>query len=121
MKRLTTYFLIIATTLSLTSCGKYISEKKLDGIILHMSKEETFDKMGSRGVARGAIVNKYGQTIEVRECVSRDWIRSSVWDMDRTYWLYFCDGKLVQWGRAGDWGEAQKMIYDINFNVSATS
>ena len=112
-------FLIIAASVSLTSCTRYTSIKSLDNISLFMSKETVLEKMNNKGTARGAIVNKYGQTIEVREHTTRDWF-SPYFD-EKTYWLYFCDGKLVQWGRAGDWAEAQKMIYDFNFNINSNS
>ncbi len=32
-----------------------------------------------------------------------------------SYWLYFYDGKLVQWGQAGDWKKEADRIYEINF------
>jgi hypothetical protein len=32
------------------------------------------------------------------------------------YWLYFVDEKLVSWGQAGDWDEAQKQISHIDFS-----
>ncbi len=108
---------MLTAALFLTSCGRYASEKTLDGISLLMSKEEVLEKMRSTGVARGAIVNKHGQTIEVREYKMKNWAAVSWDDFSTTYWLYFCDGTLVQWGRAGDWAEAQKMIYDVNFNI----
>ncbi|NNM43018.1 MAG: hypothetical protein HKM07_01575 [Chlamydiae bacterium] len=74
--------------------------------------------MDTPGVARGSIINKFGQSIEVREYKTKDWLATSWQEYERTYWLYFCDGKLVQWGRAGDWAEAKRMIYDINFKTS---
>jgi hypothetical protein len=81
-----------------------------------MAKEDVMKKMSSRGVARGSITNKYGQIIEVREyeiSVWRPWVGT---DID-FYWLYFFEGKLAQWGKAGDWDEAQKIIYEINFKT----
>ena len=96
--------------------------------------------MKSPGVARGSITNKFGQIIEVREytvdigkngrqrtqeiliTIGTFGLASPIFFTAgeiNTYWLYFCDGKLVQWGRAGDWAEAQKMIYDINFNLTS--
>lgn len=95
--------------------------------------------MKCSGVARGSIINKYGQVIEVREykvdagksseqtgrevafAVGTFGLGAPIFfshgDID-TYWLYFCNGKLVQWGKAGDWAAAQKMVYDINFKMS---
>jgi hypothetical protein len=137
------FFMIsIASFVFLSSCHKYASEKNFDAISLHMGKEEVIRKMRSKGVARGSIMNKYGQIIEVREYrvdKGKDSVELAgltcatictfglaaplfftAGEID-TYWLYFCDGMLVQWGKAGDWAQAQKMVYDINFNVSSNS
>ena len=96
-------------------------------------------KMDVPGVARGSIINKFGQVVEIREykvdagkspdqkkreialTIGTFGLGSPIFleggDIIDTYWLYFCDGRLVQWGKAGDWTEAQKQVYDINFNV----
>jgi hypothetical protein len=31
------------------------------------------------------------------------------------YWMYFYDGKLVQWGEAGDWQREADQIYEMRF------
>ncbi len=112
-------FLIILVMAILSSCGRYASESKLDAISIRMKKEEVLEKMGGHGIARGSILNKYGQVIEIREYKTRDWLTSSWRDFENTYWLYFCEGILVQWGRAGDWAETEKTVYDINFKTSS--
>jgi hypothetical protein len=33
----------------------------------------------------------------------------------RDFWLYFHDGKLVQWGQAGDWRKEADRIYEYRF------
>jgi len=131
---------LLATLASLTACSHYASKESLDNISLMMTKDEVIQTMDGNGIARGSIINKYGQVIEVREyqidhgksgsqvgaevaltlltfgfCAPILFSEGEI----GTYWLYFCNGNLVQWGRAGDWAEAQKMIYDINFNVSS--
>jgi hypothetical protein len=139
MKPLRLIFYFFTPLFLLSSCARYASEKDFDQICLHMNKEDVVKTMSSKGVARGSIINKYGQVIEVREYIldkgkNSDEIAAltclSIYtlglatplffthgDLD-TYWLYFCNGKLVQWGKAGDWAEAQKSVYDINFNVT---
>lgn len=84
-----------------------------------MNKEDVIKKMDGRGIARGCVVNKSGQIIELRE-YTLDENTLGLWDRPKPtiYWLYFCNGKLVQWGRAGDWKEAERKAYDINLNVS---
>jgi len=125
----------------LTGCARYASERNLDSITINMPKDDAIRKMKGKGVARGAVVNKFGQLIEVREYqVDRGKSAADIAGISictvctlglttplffsegqiDTYWLYFCDGRLAQWGRAGDWAEAQRMIYDINFNVSTS-
>lgn len=109
----------IAFGVFLSSCGRYATEKDFDGIALYMNKQDVIEKMSANGIARGSIINKYGQQIEVREYevkVFRPWIGTNV----DSYWLYFCNGKLVQWGMAGDWAEAQRVVYDINFNSTSS-
>ncbi len=130
---------IASCVLLLYGCARYAPVKNLDNIALLMSKEEVIKKLKGQGTARGSILNKFGQTIEVREYKMANRktgeqvggevavtlltfglaapVFFSQGEVD-TYWLYFCDGKLVQWGKAGDWAEAQKMVYDINFKMS---
>ncbi len=101
-----------------------------------MTKQDANQQMKAKGIARGAMINKFGQSIEVMEYHINQGksgrqlaheltltilsvgllcpILLSEGEIS-TYWLYFCDGKLVQWGKAGDWTETQKIIYDINF------
>lgn len=125
--------------ISLSSCARYASEKSLDCISLNMDKSDVIQRMRAPGVARGAILNKYGQTVEVREYEVQkprtgEQIGAQLAFTTLTlglgapillaggevekYWLFFYNGKLVLWGQAGDWAQAEKKIYDINFNVS---
>jgi hypothetical protein len=112
-KRLIFILTTVVLSVTLTSCSQYTMGQKFDDISISMGKEEVLEKLGANGMARGSIINKYGQVIEVREyevwrpCVGIE-----------TYWLFFCDGQLVKWGKAGDWAETQRNIYDINFNIS---
>lgn len=39
---------------------------------------------------------------------------------DATYWLYFHDDKLVQWGEAGDWRKESDRIYEYRFGSAGT-
>ena len=36
-------------------------------------------------------------------------------DLEEEYWLYFLNGKLEQWGRAGDWSKEADRIYEIRY------
>ncbi|NGX30973.1 MAG: hypothetical protein K940chlam8_00331 [Chlamydiae bacterium] len=124
--------------LILTGCANhYISANELDVIELGMNKSQLASKLG-QGIRRGAIKNKFSQNIEVWEYKVKEGVSGRqlgaqigltvltfgitaplIGDGETNrYWLYFCDGELVRWGQAGDWEDAQKKIYDINFNVN---
>jgi hypothetical protein len=34
------------------------------------------------------------------------------------YWFYFVDGRLAQWGAAGDWSREADRIYEIRFGTA---
>jgi hypothetical protein len=128
---------ITALSLLVTSCAQYAKESDLDCIKIGMKKEKAMDGMSSRGYMRGSLLNKYGDVIEVREYeVQRDkdagfYIAAGILTICTfgillpiflapghvdTYWLYFSNNKLIQWGKAGDWKEAERIIWDININ-----
>jgi len=117
------------------------SARKLRNVSLDLTKDEVVRRLGEPTAVRGAIKNQYNQTIEVWEyrlsksqagkfwgnlCVSiisfgafaPTAYEDSKSDI-RNYWLYFYDGKLVQWGQAGDWEKEADRIYKINFDTGA--
>jgi len=75
--------------------------------------------LGEPDAARGSIRNKYGQVIEVWEYEKqkRDTRRGNIYTglAPTMYWLYFYDGRLVQWGEAGDWKAEADRIYEMRF------
>lgn len=130
MNKILSIFLAIIVT----SCAShYISSRKLNRIELGMTKETLALNIG-QGIRRGSMVNKFGQQLEVWEyrvdmgrdpgqiaqSIALSLARIPVYHQStyESYWLFFLNGKLVQWNRAGDWQDAQKQIYDINFNVN---
>ena len=77
-----------------------------------MTKTQVIEAIGEPDLARGSVQNKYGQLIEVWEY---DRLVSN-WSWDRKLmWVYLCDGKLVQWGQAGDWKREADRIYEIRY------
>jgi len=36
----------------------------------------------------------------------------------KDYWLYFVNGRLVQWGEAGDWRREVDRIYEVRFGTA---
>ncbi len=90
--------------------GCLTSAKKLTALQLEMTKAEVKQALGDPVAARGSIRNKFGQVIEVWE-----YVLDRGGQPDATYWLYFCDGKLAQWGEAGDWRKEADRIYEVRF------
>lgn len=135
MKKLFTLFVMVFV---ISGCVT-TSTRKLANISLDMSKEEVINGLGEPTVMRGALKNKYNQTIEVWEYklskaeAGRFWGNLAVTTMTfgiwapvayedqkkdiANYWLYFYDDKLVQWGQAGDWKKEADRIYDFNFSI----
>jgi hypothetical protein len=107
-------FLLISL---LILAGCLTSSRKLLNLKLDMTKAEVQQAMrsivsptGKPSAARGSMRNKFGQVIEVWEYVLDRGGKS-----DTAYWLYFYDGRLVQWGEAGDWSREADKIYELRF------
>ena len=101
--------------LLLTSCAT--PAKHMTRISLGMTKEQVIQKLGNPTVARGAIRNKFDQTVEVWEYrlrIGDPFIGPGI----KNYWLYFMEDKLVRWGEAGDWDREASQIYEFQFNPS---
>jgi hypothetical protein len=122
--------------LALFIAGCATDSSNLSEVSLGMTKQEVRERLGSPTVARGALTNKYGQTVEVLEyklAMPSDETVGSVVGKSaltvltlgmgaamfkgerRDFWLYFHDGKLVQWGQAGDWRKEADRIYEYRF------
>ena len=87
------------------------SKGRLSDLELGMTKRQVQSIMDKPSEVRGEIVNKYEQVI-------------TVWQYDlyqednnwtTAHWLYFCNGRLVQFGRAGDWQREADRIYEMRF------
>jgi len=118
-------------------CSHRIRSEKLIKLSVDMDKEQVVATIGKPSVLRGSIKNKHGQIIEIWEyrvdkgknghqvgsemilTVFTLGIMSPILLTEgeiENYWLYFCDGTLVKWGQAGDWGREADVIYEVNFN-----
>jgi len=125
----------------LAATGCTTSSDQLTQIQLGMSKEQIQEQLGGPRAARGSIKNKYGQVIEVWEyrlAMPTDETAGTIVGKTfltiftlgagamefkgerRNYWLYFHDGKLVQWGEAGDWRREADRIYEFRFDTGRT-
>ena len=136
MRKITLLLLICCVFMS----GCAASTKQLRKINLDMTKKEVLKNLGEPNVVRGSMRNKYDQVIEVWEYrfdkgkesnqVTREWLFTactfgfgspillSQGTID-SYWLYFHDDALVQWGQAGDWKREADRIYEINFSAGS--
>ena len=107
-----------------------------------MSKAEIVGSIGDPTAVRGAIVNKFGQNVEVWEYTLNKpkTAQDKKADIGMTvltfglllpaalagsgdevdYWLYFHDDKLFQWGQAGDWKQEADRIMEIRVNPKPT-
>jgi len=88
---------------------------KLTMLNLKMTKREVISAIGEPTVARRSIVNKYDQTIDIWEYALYESSADVLYKRPAFYWLYFCDGNLVQWGEAGDWEKEADRIYEMRF------
>jgi len=120
--------------LSFTLIGCSTSQAVLKKVSLDMTKEQVINKIGSPKVVREAVKNKAGQTIEIWEYelstrqagefyqdviftvgtagIAAPMAISRSKEQIQSYWLYFYNGKLIQWGQAGapagDWITTEK-------------
>lgn len=134
MKLFTSLLIAAISLTSFVGCSTTKSTKKLSRISLDMTKEEVRDNMGEPTVVRGSLKNKHGEVIEVWEYklavptsagqkVGKGFataVTLGTWlavDEGETgyYWLYFADGTLAQWGKAGDWKQEADRIYEYRF------
>jgi hypothetical protein len=127
---------VLILLFSVFMAGCATDSSQMSEISLGMTKQEVRDRLGSPTVARGALTNKYGQTVEVLEytlampsdetvgtVVGKSALTVLTLGMGaamfqgqrRDFWLYFHDGKLVQWGQAGDWRKEADRIYEYRF------
>ncbi len=116
--------------------------KSLINLKLGTTKEQVIKTLGFYpDVHRGSMKNKYGQIIDVweysvgQESIAVESVPEALiaaflivgtlgillpvyLEEGRVeyYWLYFHNNILVQWGKAGDWQEANKMIHEIRFS-----
>lgn len=76
---------------------------KIVGMSLGMSPDEVREVMGSPFAVRAAKVYEGGMTAEVWEYVPPVFSRAAFSDKyDKTYWVFFEAGRVVQWGEPGD-------------------
>jgi outer membrane protein assembly factor BamE (lipoprotein component of BamABCDE complex) len=104
-------FVVISVAMPFVFAGCATTQQFIK-LELGMTKVQVIETVGEPNLARGSIQNKYGQLIEVWEYYRFE----SNWSPDKKrMWVYFADGRLVQWGQAGDWAREADRIYEIRF------
>lgn len=105
-------FIFVLLLLIASSCATTGKFRRLE---LGLTKSQVEARVGNPAVVRGSLVNKYGQTIEVWEYAEYKTSDDAFIGRASYYWIYFCDGKVVQWGQAGDWRREVDRIYEMRF------
>jgi len=121
-------------TIEINAWGSRSLQDKIEDIELGMTQKEIMWKLGKPAVKRGAQIDKDGRNVVVFEyiiteksaglflleiliviCTCGLYLPFMFFtaDIRHTYWLYFADNKLLQWGKPGDWKGAD-VIYDVN-------
>lgn len=110
-------------SLSFMLMGCYTSEGVLKRLSLNMKQEQVVKRIGPPKSVRSAVTDSAGQAIEIWEYdlstrQRGEFLRDVVYSVGtvgiaaprlieknteevQSYWLYFCNGTLVQWGLAG--------------------
>lgn len=108
--------LLLSSLLLAVGCARRtITPDSFLKVSIGMDKNQVMKKLGKPAIIRGASQDKSGQIIEIFEY---DVDSSSFWDSIKTidsYWLQFCDGKLTQWGKIGDWKKEADHISEIRY------
>lgn len=92
-------FVVLAVLLA----GCTTPSSRVVGMSLGMSQDEVREVMGAPFAVRASKVYEGGSTAEVWEYVPPVFSRAAFSDKyDRTYWVYFENGQVVQWGEPGD-------------------
>ena len=110
-----TMFCVIVVAVAVSACAT--RQNVLSRISLDMTKEQVIQNAGEPQVVRGAIRTRSGEVVEVWEYELYQYAGAmrGVSPYYRTYWLYFVDGTLFQWGEAGDWAREADRIYELRF------
>ncbi len=94
-------FVWVAAAMVLAGC--VTPSQRIAGLRLGMSPEDVYNVMGTPFAVRAAKTYEDGTTSEVWEYVPPVFSRAAFSDKyDKTYWVYFVNDKVVQWGEPGD-------------------
>ena len=89
--------------------------RKLDmsKISVGMSEEDVRKILGGPADVIGSRFYEGGHVIRVLQYLEAEFALDIHDRLKKNYYLYFIDGKLVQWGRPGDWEKEADQIYEF--------
>ncbi|HMP71803.1 MAG TPA: hypothetical protein PKE55_00930 [Kiritimatiellia bacterium] len=98
--------LILISIVAIGFVGCSSPGKKVKRLELGMTPADVRDEIGAPNRIRGAKIYEDGQSTEI-------WQYSTTWGFSpETYWVYFENGKLVQWGHPGDFTGNANLIQE---------
>lgn len=101
MKRILLAGMVLAPLLLMTAC--YTPSNNISGMRLGMTPDEVVDEMGDPYAIRASKLYRDGGFQEVWEYIPSVFSVALFADRyDKSYWIIFDGGKVVQWGEPGD-------------------
>lgn len=101
MNRLLLAVVLLVPMLMLTACST--PHRNVSNLRLGMTPDEVLDEMGRPYVIRSAKLYRDGNFQEVWEYIPSIFSVALFADRyDKSFWIYFDGGKVVQWGEPGD-------------------
>jgi len=130
MKQLRLIVIVCILGVLVNGCGVFIplakNTNKLSKLSLNMTTEEVKEAIGEPDEVRGALnqtvtwqYNLYNKSDAIETFGAGFFLLTISWWIpppSQSYWLYFQNGRLTQWGRAGDWKEYDK-TQKIDLNI----
>jgi hypothetical protein len=120
MRLYTTLCVIAVFAILCSGCWYYnypksqYREINMSKISLGMTEEEVREVLGDPADVIGSRYYDEGHVIRVLQYLEAEFSYTSDHDrLKKDYYLYFLDGKLVQWGRPGDWEKEADQIYEL--------
>jgi len=115
MKKNKYLLMLTIVIIILSSCAT--SAKVLYRLSIGDNKATVVASIGEPNAVRGSIKNNYGQIIDVWEyrLYMYEGAIEGLSPYYNLYWLYFVEGKLYQWGQAGDWEREADRIIEFRF------
>ena len=101
MKKILLVVMMLAPLLLLTACNT--PSKRVANMRLGMTPDEVLEEMGRPYAIRAAKLYRDGGFQEVWEYIPSVFSVALFADRyDKSYWVFFDGGKVVQWGEPGD-------------------